>query len=178
MVGGYLNGSLQEEGYPIKDSIRYANAYFAITKFDRENQLAFYKETQTFSLEGSISKINEMLLKSNDQRISSLKPSVSAFIKLPNVYGNMVFGVVTQENNIFYNPIYLIVKNGVVQDVLSTYEYSRIETLVNKSCYIDENYIRHIRSFENVDGFEVETIRYERYIISKEGCFIKIKENQ
>ena len=66
-------------------------------------------------------------------------------------------------------------KNGLVLDVLPTYEFSRIETLVNKTCYIDENYIWHVKTFQNIDGFEVETVSYERYKISDDGKFNKIK---
>ena len=173
--GGYLEGSLLQEGCASKDSIDYAQAYFSIIHFNREDNLASQPEIKSFNLGESISEINKILLKYNDSRITPSNPKVSAFIKLPDTQGNMVFGLVTYENNIHYNPIYLVVKNGLVLDVLPTYEFSRIETLVNKTCYIDENYIWHVKTFRNIDGFEVETVSYERYKISDDGKFNKIK---
>lgn len=171
--GGFLEASLKEEGLDDTDSIKYAQAYFAIIESQRIDYSLGLHEI-SFG-DSTIKQIEHNFGKPDDliSYISSIKNCYS-YIKLPDCNGYHVYGVVVQTTGYTeLNPLYIVVNNnGEIVDGLITYEYAPPHSITNKSCYIDESYIFHVKHFYNIDGFEVSSHQlYKRYRISEKGRF-------
>lgn len=174
--GGYLEHSLKKEGLNDKDSIKYAQSYFKIIKFNRNDNINIDLNTSVKLRDSAtLQTINNQLVKKKDDDQKRIKSELSLFIKLPNYKNFKIFGLLAKGDHVFYNPIYIIVKNNRISDVLAAYEYSKSETLVNKSVYIDENHIFNCKTFDNIDGYEINSGETISYKISDEGKFVKIK---
>ncbi|KAA1241584.1 hypothetical protein [Aquimarina sp. RZ0] len=174
--GGYLEHSLKKEGLNDKDSIQYAQSYFRIIKFNRNDNINIDLNTSIkLNDSGTLQTINNLLVNKNDDKQKRIKSESSLFIKLPNYKNFKIFGLLAKGDHVFYNPIYIIVKNNRISDVLAAYEYSKSETLVTKSIYIDENHIFNCKTFDNIDGYEVSSREIISYKISDEGKFVKTK---
>lgn len=173
--GGFLETSLKEEKLDDTDSIKYAQAYFTIIESQRTS---YSLNLQEISFDDSIIKRIEHNFGRADDIISDIKLSVKScysYIKLPKCNGYHVYGVVVQTTReMELNPFFIVVNNnGEIVDGLLTYEYSPPHCIANKSCYIDESYIFHVKHFYNVDGYEVDRHQpYQRYRISEEGKFV------
>ncbi len=172
--GGYLEGSLKKEGLNDKDSIQYAQSYFRIIKFNRNDNINIdFNKSIKLNDSATLHTINNLLIKKNDDKQKRIKSDLSLYIKLPNYKNFKIFGLLGKGDHLFYNPIYIIVKNNKISDVLAAYEYSKSETLINKSIYIDENHLFNCKIFDNTDGFEVNSGKNVSYKISNEGKFVR-----
>ncbi len=173
--GGYLKHSLKKEGLNDKDSTKYAESYFRIIKFNRNDNINIdLNKSIKLNDSATLQTINNLLVKKNDDKQKSIKSELSVFIKLPNYKNFKIFGLLAKGDQVFYNPIYIIVKNNRISDVLAAYEYSKSETLINKGVCIDENYIFNCKTFNNTDGYEVNCGKKESYKISDEGRFLML----
>jgi hypothetical protein len=160
--GGYLEKSLKKLGYNDEDSIKYAQAYFSIIEFNRnldtispiKLDLDFFKKIPDINFENS---------------------DFLSVLKLPDVNDDIhVYGVNFRNGDTFFNPCYFTISNNEIVDFLTIYEKSRWSIMEHKSCFIDTNYIFHVRYFTNIDGYEVTTGEYEKYKINLQGKFVKI----
>lgn len=168
--GGYLNGSLKKNGHPNQDSVVYSKDFFSILESQRN--LSFKANN----------KVNSKLLNSKKTIFSKYysytqKDSVYNFfypyVKLPNTKNYSVYGVITRQGNIHYNPVFFLMdSNNEITDYLSSFELSKSSVMINKVVYIDSDYIFTVASFYTLDGYEVETGIKEQFII-KEGKFVK-----
>lgn len=168
---GYIEGSLKKNNYPIKDSIKYAKDYFSILKFYGKNLIDHNKKTNSSILKNSIP-----LLSINSTQENNENSFFYPYIKLPKINNYSVYGITFRKDDYTYNPLFILLDdNNNITDYLTSFEYTRPSQITTKVIYIDENYIFNIVSFDNIDGFEVETGIKEKYTIFK-GKFVKFYE--
>lgn len=161
--GGYLEKSLKESGYNDQDSAKYAQAYFEIIEFNR-------------NLDTVRPIKSDLEILKNIPSINFENSDFYSVLRMPDISDRIhVYGIIFRNDDIFFNPCYITISNNEIIDHLTSYEKSKWAVMEHKVCYIDTNYIFHVKYFTNVDGYEVTTGEYEKYKISNEGKFVKIK---
>ena len=173
--GGYLEHSLKKEGLNNQDSIKYAQGYFRIIEFNR-NDNVIIDLNKSIKLNDSITlqAINNLLTTKKEDKQKRITSKISLFIKLPDYKKFKIYGLLGKGDYTFYNPIYIVVIDDKIIDILASYEYSKSETLINKSIYVDEDYVFNCKTFTNIDGYEVSSGNVISYKISDEGKFMRV----